>query len=188
MFVMASENICTLCLENCHTEYGKCVATNEEFCNVLCEKPVILVDLFLKLKIVVIQDSEDGKRSICKKCGRKIVNYYRMFTELREELTGGRALADKAKESTPHANSFNNSRVSRSGSILVQGPQSLIEVTPKAKRQNRALVKIKLKELSKDLQQRELCFLTNTLSLHKPDEHSHIKEFTMNRNTLIRFW
>jgi len=33
----------------------------------LCEKPVILVELILELRIVVIQDSEDGKRSICKK-------------------------------------------------------------------------------------------------------------------------
>jgi len=73
---MVSENICTICLENFHTEYGKCVATvplfsetsNKEFPNVLCEKPVILVELFLELRIVVIQDSEDGKRSVCKKC------------------------------------------------------------------------------------------------------------------------
>ena len=112
-----------VCLENCHTEYGKCVATvplfsdtsNEEFSNVLCVKPVILVDLFLELKIVVIQDSEDGKRSIPK----KIVNYHRMFTELREALAGGRAL-DEAKESTPRTNSFNNSRASPRGSILVR--------------------------------------------------------------------
>ena len=38
------------------------------------------------------------------------------------------------------------------------------EVTPTAKLQKTALVKIKLKELSEDLQQRELCFLTNSLS------------------------
>ena len=38
-------------------------------------------------------------------------------------------------------------------------------VTPKPKGQKAALVKMKLKELSEDLQQRELCFLTNTLSL-----------------------
>ena len=45
MFVMVSENTSTVCLENCHTEYGKCVATvplfpgasNEEFSSVLCE-------------------------------------------------------------------------------------------------------------------------------------------------------
>ena len=35
------------------------------FC--VTEKPVILVELLLKLRIVVIQDSEDGKRSVCKK-------------------------------------------------------------------------------------------------------------------------
>ena len=27
VFVMVSENICTVCLENFHTEYGKCAAT-----------------------------------------------------------------------------------------------------------------------------------------------------------------
>ena len=52
-----------------HTEYGRCVATvplfsetsYKEFSNVLREEPVILVELFLKLRIVVIQGSEDGK-------------------------------------------------------------------------------------------------------------------------------
>ena len=56
-----------------HTKYGKCVATvplfaetfNKEVSNVLCEKPLILVELF-ELRIV-IQDSEDGKRTAYKK-------------------------------------------------------------------------------------------------------------------------
>ena len=51
------------------TEYGKCVATvplfaetfNIEVSNVLCEKPIILVELLFELRIVVTQDSEDGK-------------------------------------------------------------------------------------------------------------------------------
>ena len=58
-----------------HTEYGKCVAVlplfavtfNKEVYNVLCEKPIILVELLFELRNVVIQDSEDGKRSACKK-------------------------------------------------------------------------------------------------------------------------
>ena len=54
------------------------------------------VPLF-EMRIVVIQDSEDGKRTVCKKCTRKIVNCYRMFAELRETLAGGRAL-DEAKD------------------------------------------------------------------------------------------
>ena len=41
-------------------------------------------------------------------------------------------------------------------SIRVRGQQAPTGVTPKAKRQKKALVKIKLKELSEDLQQREL--------------------------------
>ena len=45
-----------------------------------------------EVRIVVIQDSEDGKSTACKKCARKIVNCYRMFAELWEALAGGRAL------------------------------------------------------------------------------------------------
>ena len=75
MFVMVSENICTICLENFHTECGNYVATvllfsetsNKEFSYVSFEKPVILVELFLELRIVVIQDGEDSKRSVRKK-------------------------------------------------------------------------------------------------------------------------
>jgi len=108
MFVMVSENICTICLKNFHTEYGKGVATvslfsetsNKECSNVLCEKPVSLMELFLELRIVVIQDGEDGKRSVCKKCAKKIVNCYRMFMELQEAYAGGRTL-NEVKESTP---------------------------------------------------------------------------------------
>ena len=56
-------------------EYGKCVATvplfaetfNKEVSNVLYEKPIILVELLFVVKNVVIQDSEDGKRTACKK-------------------------------------------------------------------------------------------------------------------------
>ena len=88
-FVRASKNICTICLENFHTDYGTCVATvplfvetfNKEVSNVLCEKPIILVELLFELRIVDIQDSEDGNRIACKKCARKIVNCYRKFAE-----------------------------------------------------------------------------------------------------------
>ena len=69
---------------------------NKEVSNVLYEKPIILVELLFELRNVVIQDSEDGKRTACKKCARKIVNCYRMFAELREALADGRAL-DKAE-------------------------------------------------------------------------------------------
>ena len=65
---MVSENISTICVENCHEEYGKCGATVPRcflkfltksfpmFC--VTEKPVILVEVLLKLRIVVIQYSE----------------------------------------------------------------------------------------------------------------------------------
>ena len=53
----------------------KCVATvplfaetfNKEVSNVLCEKPIIFVQLLFELRNVVIQDSDDGKRTACKK-------------------------------------------------------------------------------------------------------------------------
>ena len=41
---------------------------------------------------------EDGKRNACKKCARKIVNCYRMFTELQEALAGGRTVSTKPKD------------------------------------------------------------------------------------------
>ena len=40
---------------------------NKEVSNVLCGKPNILAELLLGLSIVVIQDSEDGKRTLFKK-------------------------------------------------------------------------------------------------------------------------
>ena len=56
-----------------HMQYGKRIATvllfaetfNREVSNVLYEKP-IFVELLIELRIVVIQDSEDGKRTVCK--------------------------------------------------------------------------------------------------------------------------
>ena len=71
---------------------------NKEVSNVLCEKPIILVELFLELRIVVIQDGEDGKRTACKKCARKIVDFYRMFAELREALAVAVEHSTKVKD------------------------------------------------------------------------------------------
>ena len=72
---MVSKNICTICFENFHTVYGRCVSTvplfsesfEKEFSYVLCEESVILVQLLLEFRNVVIQDSEDVKRSVGKK-------------------------------------------------------------------------------------------------------------------------
>ena len=55
------------------------------------------MDFLLELRFVVLQDSEDGKRTVCKICAREIVNCYRMFAELRKALAGGRAL-DEVKD------------------------------------------------------------------------------------------
>ena len=165
--VRVSENIWTICRENFHTEYGKCVATvplfaetfNKEVSNVLCEKPVILVELLFELRIVVIQDSKDGKRTACKKCARKIVNCYRMFAELREALAGGRALDKGETYSFKRSRPQTPSTASPSNSIPVRelGISQLKWLQRQA-----ALVKMKPKEFNEDPQQRELCFLTNT--------------------------
>ena len=47
--------------------HSAAVCWNKEVSNVLCEKPIILVELLFELRNVVIQDSEDGKRTACKK-------------------------------------------------------------------------------------------------------------------------
>ena len=62
----------------------------------MTEKPVILVELLLKLRTVASQDGEDGKGSVCKKqCSRKICNGSRMFTEfISEALLAGRAIKE----------------------------------------------------------------------------------------------
>ena len=57
-FVRVSENICTICLVNFHTGYGKCVAPvplfaetfNKEVSDVLCEKPIILEEKLRELR------------------------------------------------------------------------------------------------------------------------------------------
>ena len=74
IFGMVSEDVCTICLNNFQREYGKCVNTiplfsetsSKEFSNhsnvfFLNIPSVTLVEFLLQLRIVVIQDSEDGK-------------------------------------------------------------------------------------------------------------------------------
>ena len=104
---------------------------NKEVSNALCEKPIILVELLFELRIVVIQNSEDGKKTACKKCARKIVNSYRMFAELREALAGGRAL-DKGERliasSAPGHKHLRHLVVQ----FLFEASDLATEVTPKA--------------------------------------------------------
>ena len=98
-------------------------STVPEFCNVLWEKPVILAQLLLDLKIFV---SHDSSSSVCKKCARKIVNCYKLFVELEKAFAVGCAV-EEANESAPRtptrerflllptvlANSSNHSRAQR---------------------------------------------------------------------------
>ena len=90
---MVPENVCTICLEKFQTKYGKSIATvplfsywnsSKRVFNCFVWKTCHSCELLPQLIVVVIQDSEDGKRSVCKECARKIVNFYRKFTELRE--------------------------------------------------------------------------------------------------------
>ena len=101
---------------------------HKEVSNVLCEKPIILVDFLFELKNVVIQDSEDDKRTAC---ARKIVNCYTMLAELREVLVGGRAL-DKGERlialSAPGHKHLRHLVVQ----FLLEASDLATEVTPKA--------------------------------------------------------
>ena len=98
---MASEMFCEICRENLHTKKGSFVATvslfcetsNKEFSSALSGKPVILAKLLADLGIVV----QDRQRSVCKKCARKIVNCYKLFTELRQPFVVGLA-REKSEE------------------------------------------------------------------------------------------
>ena len=92
---------------------------------------------------------------------------YRMLTELREALAVGLGnRRGEGKHSRPRTPSRASTVLGPRASIRVRGQRSPTGVTPKAKQQKKALVKMKLKELSEDLQQRELFseMMTNTLS------------------------
>ena len=99
---MASEMFCEICRENLRTKKGSFVATvslfcensNKEFSSALSGKPVILAKLLADLGIVVVQHRQ---RSVCKKCARKIVNCYKLFTELRKPFVVGLA-REKSEE------------------------------------------------------------------------------------------
>ena len=69
-------------------------------------------------------------------------------------------------------------------STSVRGQRSPTGVNPKAKRLKTALVKMKLKELSEDLQQRELCFLSNNLLSELDDEIASLMNIPKETNLL----
>ena len=57
------------------------------------KKPnIILMELLLELSIVVIEDSEDGKRTVCKKCARKIGHSTRRKTFIASSAPGHKHL------------------------------------------------------------------------------------------------
>ena len=85
---------CEICSENLRSKTGACVATvslfsetsNKEFSNACNGKPVVFAELLRVLGIVLVQDRQ---RSVCKKCARKIVNCYKLFTELQQAFIHG---------------------------------------------------------------------------------------------------
>ena len=85
------------------------------------KKPIILVELLLELswELLSFKISEDGKRIVCKKCARKIVNCYRRFAELREALAGGKAPGEV--KDFKHSRPQTPLTASPMSSILVQG-------------------------------------------------------------------
>ena len=73
-----------------------------------------------------------------------------MLTELRETLAGAGTHQD-----TRRGKGFQLLHELLRQSVLFEASDLATEVTPEAKRQKTALVKMKLKELSEDLQQRK---------------------------------
>jgi len=93
---------------------------HKEFCNILGEKPSIIVKLVLNFKPVVIQDSEDGKESVsAKKNALEKNECCKMFREYRQAFAGAKAL-DEGKEDAPRT----PLRASLTSSIPVRGQRS----------------------------------------------------------------
>ena len=55
---------------------------NKEFCSALGVQSVVLANLLSKLGIVLNTASQQDDHFACKKCSRKIVNCYKLFSEL----------------------------------------------------------------------------------------------------------
>ena len=125
--------ICEICRENLITKYGTCSSSsvslfnetlNKEFSSVLAGKPVILAKLLQSLGICVALN----RRSVCKKCARKVVNCYKLYKELKE------AFEDTAVEETQSTSSSVASLQNRRRGPVVH-ERSPTGVTPTAKRQ-----------------------------------------------------
>jgi hypothetical protein len=81
---------CKICGENLRKADGSCISSvplfsetvNKEFCSALGVQSVVLANLLSKLGIVLNTASQQDDHFACKKCSRKIVNCYKLFSEL----------------------------------------------------------------------------------------------------------
>lgn len=127
---------CQICSENLRSKTGACVATvslfsetsNKEFSNACDGKPVVFAELLRVLGIVLVQDRP---RSVCKKCARKIVNCYKLFTELQQ------AFIDNSgwESSAGNTETTCTPQKSRKENRVPQHQRSPTGITPTAKRQ-----------------------------------------------------
>ena len=129
---------CEICSENLRSKTGACVATvslfsetsNKEFSNACNGKPVVFAELLRVLGIVLVQDRQ---RSVCKKCARKIVNCYKLFTELQQAFidSSGWKSSEGNTETTCTLQTPQNSRKEN---CVPQHQRSPTGITPTAKR------------------------------------------------------
>ena len=86
--------LCKVCGQNLRKADGSCVSSvplfsetvNKEFCAALGVQSLILSNLLLKLGIVLNGADQQCDHFACKKCSRKIVNCYKLFSELQKTL------------------------------------------------------------------------------------------------------
>lgn len=137
---MASgQSFCELCRENLQKENGSFVCTvpffsqtfNKEFSNALNGKPVVIAELLLDIGIGVVQDR---RSSVCKRCARKIVNCYKLFTELQQafiDSSGSEAFKENSCTRLKTTDKSNKEK----NHVLQQHQRSPTGTTPMAKRQ-----------------------------------------------------
>lgn len=128
--------VCVICHENLLTKYSSyaamvplfCETTNKEFSGTLNGKPVILAKLLGAIGIVVGRDHE---RLVWKKCARKIVNCFKLFSELQQVFTTV-SVGEKPQEVSTASLPSDEGDKHR---ILEHHHRSPTGITPTAKRQ-----------------------------------------------------
>ena len=152
---------CEICNENLRSKTGACVATvslfsetsNKEFSNACNGKPIVFADLLRVLGIVLVQDRQ---RSVCKKCARKIVNCYKLFTELQQAFIDSSGWKS-SEGNTETTCTLQTPQKSREENCVPQHQRSPNGITPTAKRQkSNESSRLNTKTNSKNLSERRL--------------------------------